>query len=113
MKRYDEEDLLKELLAGEDLSEFRRRSLDHGLDALRRTRRRRQVLRGGAVAVLPLLLAAALWLSRTPPDTSLHLAIAPTPPKQTQALSPARSSAGIKRISDEELLALFPGRSVA
>src|SRR5262245_56681510 len=113
MKRHEEDQLLKELLAGEELSEFRRRSFDSGLEALRRTRRRRRVVRGVALAVCPLILALAFWLSRTPPSPEVRVIAPPKPPEPNRALAASRPAATIKRISDEELLALFPGRSMA
>src|SRR5262245_53931153 len=113
MKRHEEDQLLKELLAGEEMSEFRHRSFDRGLEALRRTRRRRQVVRGVALAVCPLILALAFWILRPAPAPEVRVIAPPKPPAPTRAVAATRPAATIKRISDEELLGLFPGRSMA
>ena len=43
MKRSEQDQLLKEILAGDDLSDFRQASLEQGLVAIRRQSRRRRL----------------------------------------------------------------------
>lgn len=111
MKRTEQNELLKELLRGDELAEFRRASLELGLKAMASRRTWRQVVRGCAGCSLVLVIsAAAFW-----PWLSAHWAgrrsVAQVP---DVASAPASGGAGsVKFISDDELMALFPGRAVA
>ena len=111
MKRHEEDPLLKELLGGEELSAFRRGSLERGLDAVRQARRQREAFRIGAMAAGPLLLAASLFLyqSRNRPAEPAAVIASRAP----AAASPLAEPAPIRYIGDDELFALFPGRSMA
>ncbi len=111
MKSSERDRLLQEILAGDDLTEFRQASLDHGLTLVRRLRHRRRALRLCAVVCLPLLLVSGI-LFRLSPQVAK-----PTGPSSTAAASvgpasPARNPA-VKFITDEELFALFPNRPLA
>ena len=62
MKHSDQELLLNEILADDELSAFRQASLQRGLTAIRRRRSRRSVLQIATVAALLLLTAFAFLL---------------------------------------------------
>ena len=112
MKRREQEQLLKEILGGEETSEFRRASLDYGVNAMRSIRRRRQFVRvGGLAAALVVLIVSAVILGRSPHAVVAPPDLARTEPAKAQPTAPPAAS--VKRITDEELLALFPGRSLA
>jgi hypothetical protein len=99
MKRSHQDRLLREVLADENLEAVRTASLEQGVALLRRRRRRRVLLSGTAAS---LAFAAILLLSsRQHPSHEQPAAIVPT------AIS------GVKLIDDEQLLALFPDRTVA
>ena len=99
MKRSDQDRLLGEVLADENVERLRAASLAGALNALRSRRRRRAYVSGAAASFA---LAVVVFVSirhRTPEET-----IVPPPEPKTNA---------VKIISDEQLLALFPDRSVA
>ena len=111
MKRTEQDRLLNELLAGEELDSFRRTSLERGLAAIRRQQRRRSAVRWSVGVALPLALAVGVFLgaprgprSRGTPAAASVRAEVPSPKPET---------AGVSRITDDELLALFPDRPVA
>jgi hypothetical protein len=111
MKPADRDQLLKEILAGSELSELRQASLQQGCALIRRQRLQRYAVRFCALAFLPLILVSWVlytWTSngsRSNSDPS-NLAI--------RSRSIAESKADdVKFITDEELFALFPGRSMA
>jgi len=111
MKSSERDRLLQEILAGDDLTEFRQASLDHGLTLVRRLRHRRRAARLCAVVGMPLLLVLGM-LFRLSPQVAK-----PTGPSSTAAASagpasPARNPA-VKVITDEELFSLFHNRPVA
>lgn len=110
MKRREQDELLKELLSGEEVSAFRRASLEGGLAAVRRQRRWRAAKMGAMILCSLLLLAAVLIHRQSGLKTRQMASAKPTlpasAPKQTD-------SSGMKIISDEELFALFPGRAMA
>ncbi len=108
MKRSEQEKLLNEILPDDDAADFERTSLEYGLAGLRRERRRGYWMRTSALATICGILALGIVLKQHRPahgDGAVvaQLASAPTP----------TTSGQIKIISDDELLALFPGRSVA
>jgi hypothetical protein len=99
MKRSDQDRLLEEAFAGESVERLRAASLAGALSALRARRRRRACVSGAAASFA---LAVAVFVSirhRTPEE-----AVVPPPAPKTNA---------VRIISDEQLLALFPDRSVA
>ena len=111
MKHPDENPLLKVILADEQLAALRRASLHQGLDAMRRARRVRRAMRLGALMLVPVLLILTFTLRKPGQETASQ----PPPPRSQQAsLTPASPKESDPRmISDEELFALFPGRSLA
>jgi hypothetical protein len=109
MKNSDENPLLKEILADENVSALREASLKQGLNAMRRQRRIRRAMHAGMFVLIPTLLFFTL---RKPNPQSVSQNSNP----HTQEMPPAAivsGESGIKVISDEELFALFPGRSLA
>ncbi len=110
MKHHEQDQLLNEILAGEEVTEFRRASLARALDALQRRKRRQRAWRAGALA-LPVLLATVLWLSRSPKSAVAPVAGGPARPV---GIAPAPAeAASVKFITDDELFALFPDRPMA
>ncbi len=105
--------LLKELLADESLEAIRRASLDQGLAIAQRRRRRANWTRGALMAAG---LLAALWLafpSRHHKSGRNQIAQGPVLPNGSSVknLAPTpKAPAMVRIISDDELLALFPGR---
>lgn len=117
MKRPDQDKLLREMLSGEEVSDFRNASLAGGLASLRKRRRYRRAAQAGVVMVLTLLVAIGIVREHgtvKPARTAREMASI-KPPPATAAASPAPSAetSPVKTISDEELFALFPGRSMA
>ena len=111
MKRSTSDPLLDEVLAGEELAELRRTTLEQGLVALRRRRRRRYALQLCAVAALPLLAGLILLMNRGPASKTPIAAVAPA---SAPPASPASAgAASVRVITDEELFALFPNRPMA
>ena len=111
MRRQEQDQLLKEILAGEDLSHFRQASLQSGLTAVRHRRRRHRVFRVSAVTLLPLFLAYAIFVwqrSRESRPTTSSSSLA----QISDAVS-ANAKPEVKIITDDELFELFPGRSMA
>lgn len=99
MKGSGKDRLLGEVFADENVERLRASSLAGGLAVLR-ARRRRRVWISGAATSLAVGIAVVLSLRR--PD-SINVVAPPA--------DPPRSS--VKIISDEQLLSLFPNRSVA
>jgi hypothetical protein len=117
MNRPDHDDLLKEVFADEALDALRANSLGAGLAALR-ARRRNRALRLGALASVPVLALAAVWLNRAVQETAIPqptIAVVTAAPNPTLKIYPAiaaNDAPPVPTISDEELLALFPNRAV-
>ncbi len=111
MKTPDPNPLLKEILGGEELSEFRQAALEHGLAAMRRQQRHRRGRRLGALLLLPLLVVFAMFLRRGPVDAPRQLAATNSP--RSAAATVTTDSRDPRLISDEELFALFPNRPLA
>jgi hypothetical protein len=107
MKRSEQETLLKAILSFEETAAIREASLQAGLASLRNRQKNQRAIRLSAFAVLACIIAAGWVLHRPParpqPTTASHLPAAPE----------SAAAAQIRFISDEELLALFPGRAVA
>ena len=109
MKRHEHNQLLNEIL---ETSDFRSASLRRGLDAVRRNRRRRWAVRAGGMTLG--LAAAILAMVFTSPGRRTESELRPSArPEIAHSAAPAQESTGIERITDDELFALFPGRSVA
>jgi hypothetical protein len=103
--------MVQEILDGGELAEFRQRALEQGLAAVRRTRARRRVVRWCGMG-LPVLILAGLFLAH---GTRLAQVQQPSPANTQVALANVSQSRGnqIQFINDEQLFALFPGRSMA
>ena len=111
MKRTKRDDLLNELLPGDELAEFRRSSLELGLRAMAARRTRRQVLRTCAGCSLLLVLACALLWPRLPAHWTGQKSVAKM--QEVATASSLARAGSVKFISDDELMALFPNRAVA
>jgi hypothetical protein len=99
MKSSDRDKLLGEILRDENLEHARAASLDGMLRAVRGRRHYRAALSGAAAALV--LGAVMLVVTRRAPS-----------PSESSALAGVKSS-GVRIVTDEQLLALFPDRSVA
>src|SRR5438270_13138890 len=110
MNQLDRDKLLHELLAPDGGTGLRERSLQQGLVALRRERRKRQVVRAAILFCLPLLIFAAVTLGRGPAQQPK---LRNSRPEVALSSTPRSNASEVKIISDEELFALFPGRSLA
>ncbi len=109
MNDQDQDQLLSEILSGEDLAIFRTRSLASARTAMRSRTRRRRVAKVAIFASLPLVGAVLLLVHDKAAQTAKSV---PTPAHLPLAQSqPADSN--VRFISDEELLGLFPDRPVA
>jgi len=110
MKHSEHDRLLKEIITGDELADFREASLQRALDAIRQRRHRRRSMQLGALAVLVLVAVGIIFTrSVTPPIPEIALSSSsPAAPS-----IPQTGPAEVKLINDEELLALFPDRPVA
>jgi len=111
MNRHEQDQLLKELLTGEEMSTFRLSSLEGGLTFVRRKRRRQRAVRLCALAGAALLCASGILLNRVVDHADQQIAGSGSPDIQSPPLPP--EAATVKFISDEELFALFPDRAMA
>ncbi len=110
MNRSEQDRMLGEILAGNELAGFRQASLERALASLRR-RRRQRALRTGVLGLTPFLVVLGFLLSRLH-ETHLPKGTSPgAPPVLAAAASIAAPP--VKFITDDELMALFPGRAVA
>ena len=100
MKLSDQERLLHEVLADEALETIRAKSLARGVAELKTRRRIRALASGVAAAVV---VIGTITFSRWPQESR----------RTAEALPSPVSPHAIKVINDEELLALFPTRSLA
>jgi hypothetical protein len=111
--------LLDELLSDDPLDQLRAATLEQGLQVVRRRRRLRRVARTSAwIGMLAALAVAIPALFRSQP--AYDHATQPTVPEtvaiaQIELAPPAESQdeMGVHYLTDEQLLALFPGRPVA
>jgi len=116
MKRSNHSPLLKDLLADDSLETVRRQSLQRGMTLARRRRQRAGWTKG---ALFSALLLVALWLSLPAKRSPSARNQVPHGPVATDAASvaittpSAKDPVAVRFISDDELLALFPGRSLA
>jgi hypothetical protein len=111
MKRREQDELLKELLSGSEVSDFRQASLQGGLGAIRRRNLQRRVMRTGVMVLLPALLVAGVLIYRSKETMARQMAL--VRPQPGQVSTPQAKTAAVKIISDEDLFALFPGRAMA
>ena len=111
MKHPEHDRLLNDIVTGEELADFREASLQRGMAAIRRQRRRQRFVRLGALAAVPIVVAFGIVFSRSPKPALRETAVSNASPV---AVSSAQTRiAPVKFISDDELLALFPDRPVA
>jgi len=108
MNAHDQEKLLKEILPPEDADAFREASLKGGLAGLRRERRRRHVVRLGAVAAV--LVCVSLGIVLKSRETR---AIQNTESRVSPAVVSTTSATHVEFINDEQLLALVKNQPVA
>ena len=111
MTPHEQDQLLKELLTGDEISDFRRASLERGIALVRVQRKRRQVARRAAVVCVPVLLLFALFIAQIPKSSRSHPATSQARP--APAPIPLAEDPKIKFINDDELFALFADRSMA
>jgi hypothetical protein len=110
MTHPDNNPLLKEILAEDKLAELRTNSLHQGLLAMRQARRRRYAAR----VAITLILCGGLWLTFVRPMSETHIALKSAPRTTNKpSLHKTPKPSDVKIISDDQLLALFPDRSVA
>ena len=112
MNRHEDDPLLNELLTGSELARFREDSLQHGLDALRRQRRRARAVQCGLLAAVPVLALALTLVLRDSPDPVI---VSAPPANSVPGPSPAAlpEQPSVEMVDDAELFALFPDRSLA
>ena len=103
MKREKDNQLLKEVLAGDEIDPCRHATLEYGLATLRTRRVRRAALRSAGITCVLLLVLVVLTKSFIPQ----HFPAVP----RTSPLEASEEK--IKIISDDELFALFPNRPLA
>ena len=115
MKPSKHNPILKGLLAEDSLEVVRRRSLEQGMAITRHRRRRTNWAKGAIASVLLVATMCLLMPRRQPPFTRDVATGQPTanPTRISAVAAATRNSAVVRFISDEELLALFPGRSLA
>ena len=122
MKSNDKEPLIDEVLADPGLDELRAATLDHGMAAVRSRRQWRQLRRAtavtlcvaGAAAILLVVLleSASPGKEKLFTGESLPTDSAPAT-KVVKVMHDKTESGDVERLTDDELLALFPERPVA
>jgi len=105
MKSRETDRILREVLATDATDRLRSASLEQGLSLIRRRRQVRTIVRACAVVCVLLLPIAILMTSHFPGTVAPVLTSGP--PAQPG------SSPRLERITDAELLALFPGQTIA
>ena len=110
MTPHEKDQLLKELLTGEEISGFRRASLDQGIALVRLQRKRRQIAQCAAMVCGGLLLLS-LFISQLPKSSRSRPATSQA--QQSAPPVPVAANPEIKWINDDELFALFADRSMA
>ncbi len=109
MKRAEKDRLLREIFTGDQASEFRQTSLERTLTSIRRNRRAHRAACVGALTFgLALLCSQILSPSKTAPQTLSAPARA-----IPQGTHPSGNAFNLRFITDEELFALFPNRTIA
>jgi hypothetical protein len=109
MNDQEQDQLLREILADDVLAVCRDRSLVEAQRAMRQRKRHQRLARIAVVASLP-LLGVVLFLSQEK-DTRTARSI--PAPAQSNPVRSQPADPGVRFISDEELLNLFPDRPVA
>ena len=113
MKPDEQDELLNELLSGEEVSDFRKASLERGLATMRSRRRQRRAIQALVMVLLPLLAMAGILLHQRRGQPIRQVAsVKPAAAVSVTSATTTRDE-GVKVITDEELFALFPGRSMA
>jgi hypothetical protein len=119
MKPDQKHPLLNELLSDDQLDDLRGATLEQGLRLVRRRRRLRRVARTsgwiGILVALAIAIPTLFWsqpasdhATQTTDSEGVILAHAAVePPVESDA------DTGVRFLTDEQLLALFPGRPVA
>jgi hypothetical protein len=110
MKTPERDELLDEIMSGDNASNLRETSLDRTLQAVRRQQRLHHTIRGvGAVAIVG-LVATVVWNQQR----LEHDQIATSSPNVARTdVSKTIPGTSIRVLNDEELLAMFPNRPVA
>lgn len=103
MNKSDNDRLLNELLAGDELDAFRRASLEESLALIRGRNVRRQRLRRAALVAVFVLVPAILLKDLVPRQGN----------RTARVVSRPVSKQDVEVISDEQLFALFPNRPLA
>ena len=111
MKHPEHDRLLNDIVAGEELADFREASLQHALAAVRRQRQRQRTARLRALVALPVLAALGIVISRSSKRPMREITVSNASPVAVSSVQPR--PAAVKLINDDELLALFPDRPVA
>jgi len=111
MTRREQNQLLNELLSGEELAPLRRASLEQGLAAVRQQRHRRKV--GRAVALVCFWMAFVASIIFRPSATRFVTNSSSPPSRQAAVKVQSGPAPQMKFISDEELFSLFPDRAMA
>jgi hypothetical protein len=120
MTFHDREPLTDEVLATPELDGLRATTLEQGLTMIRRRRQWRRMRRAtGAIVCLAGVTAIVLVIlfgSASPGSEKLLTSDGLRPPAVASPATVASDLSGagdVRRLSDDELLALFPGRPVA
>ncbi len=111
MKESEQDLLLNEILASEELENVRRSTLKNGLAAVRRTRRTRKAALVGVAGFA--VIASTVLLVFDQPVSSLVSGNRGSGVAEVTAASPRTQTESFERIGDKELLALFPNQSIA
>ena len=109
MKHHHQDRLLNEILDGKRLETLRHATLESGLGALRRRRQKRRIAQVCMLASLPLIALAMLLLY----TQSRVQSVVKSDPASLPLAVGRNASPQIKLLTDEELFALFPNRSMA
>jgi hypothetical protein len=112
MRKPDQDEILANIFADENLDTLREATLASGLTSIRQRRQRRRRIEMAAtlaVAVLVILAATVPWSAKSP--TQLARQSAPMSP--TAMPAPQAPAPKIQYINQQELFALFPNRSIA
>jgi hypothetical protein len=103
--------LLRQVLTDDKLEAVRQQSLQAMLVSGGCRRRRRSLRRASMIGLLSLMLLSLILTHRPPPRSATARHSSPAPPSLTSKNT--NRSHRIEIITDAELFALFPGRSLA
>jgi hypothetical protein len=107
MTPKQQDQFFRELLSNDAVEQIRQHSLATMLRAAQRRRVRRKL---GAASALACLALVSAWL--LVPGSDENIVISQTP-RTSPSATANRSTPPVRQISDAELLALFPGQTVA